>query len=144
VTPERAREVAPKSRPAPPPAAADFRISMATDPDEAASRLGGPLRSLPDLELLQTEVVPGTGIEGGLDHLPAVRMVYLDAAGHEIVLEQQRLAPGDRAAGPAEPSLVVEPSGRRSYRWQDGEGYLLILRGNVGSDALRALADLVR
>jgi hypothetical protein len=117
---------------------------MATDPDDAASRLGGKLRTLPDLELQRVEVVPGSGVEGGLDHLPAVRMIYLDAAGHEIVLVQQLLSPGDRAAVPAEPTLVVEPSGLRSYRWRDSEGYLLFLQGEVSSDSLRALADLVR
>jgi hypothetical protein len=136
------------AEPAPPPAptsaAADFIISMATDPEDAASRLGGELRTLPDLDLQRVEVMPGSGVEGGLDHLPAVRMIYLDAAGHEIVLLQQRLSPGDRATVPAEPTMVVEPSGLKSYRWRDGEGYLLILQGEVGSDSLRALADLVQ
>jgi hypothetical protein len=133
-------------RPAPEPApsAADFVISIATDPEDAASRIGGELRTLPDLELQRVEVVPGSGVEGGLDHLPAVRMIYLDAAGHEIVLVQQLMSAGDRAAVPAEPTLVVEPSGLRSYRWRDSEGYLLFLQGEVSSDSLRALADLVR
>lgn len=144
--PQRLEMPGVQSRPAPEPApaAADFRISMATDPDDAASRIGGELRTLPDLELQRVEVVPGSGVEGGLDHLPAVRMTYLDAAGHEIVLVQQLISTGDRAAMPAEPKLVVEPSGLRSYRWRDSEGYLLILRGEVSSDSLRALADLVR
>ena len=144
--PERAKMLGVQSRPAPEvtPAPADFVISIATDPDDAASRLGGQLRTLPDLDLQRVEVMPGSGVEGGLDHLPAVRMIYRDAAGHEIVLVQQLVSPGDRAAVPAEPTLVVEPSGLRSYRWRDSEGYLLILQGEVSSDSLRALADLVR
>ncbi|TNF83169.1 MAG: hypothetical protein EP299_01190 [Acidobacteria bacterium] len=138
------RAVQAPPEPEPTPAPTDFIISMATDPDDAASRLGGELRTLPDLDLRRVEVMPGSGVEGGLDHLPAVRMIYLDAAGHEIVLLQQLLAPGDRATVPAEPTLVVEPSGLKSYRWRDSEGYLLILQGEVSSDSLRALADLVR
>jgi hypothetical protein len=134
----------PAPAPAPTSAPTDFIISMATDPEDAASRLGGELRTLPDLDLQRVEVMPGSGVEGGLDHLPAVRMIYLDAAGHEIVLLQQLLSPGDRATVPAEPTMVVEPSGLKSYRWRDSEGYLLILQGEVGSDSLRALADLVQ
>jgi anti-sigma factor RsiW len=151
VRPESAAPTRPKMRAAQPPPApeptpptADFVISIATDPDDAASRLGGPLRMLPDLDLQRVEVVPGSGVEGGLDHLPVVKMVYLDAAGHEIVLLQQLLSPGDRARVPAEPTLVVQPSGLKSYRWRDSEGYLLILWGEVSSDSLRSLADLVR
>jgi hypothetical protein len=144
--PERPKTLGVQSRPAPEPApsAADFLISMATDPDDAASRLGGKLRTLPDLELRRVEVVPGSGVEGGLDHLPAVRMIYLDAAGHQIVLVQQLISAGERAAVPADPTLVVEPSGLKSYRWRDSEGYLLILQAEISSDSLRALADLVR
>lgn len=138
------RAAQPPPAPEPTPPAADFVISIATDPDDAASRLGGPLRTLPDLDLRRVEVVPGSGVEGGLDHLPVVKMVYLDAAGHEIVLLQQLLSPGDRATVPAEPTLVVQPSGLKSYRWRDSEGYLLILWGEVSSDSLRSLADLVR
>lgn len=134
-----------QARKAPPRApAAAYRISMATDPEDAASRLGGPLRSLPDLELLKVEVVPGTGVKGGVDYLPAVRMSYRDATGREIVLVQQRPGPADAAVGPAEPTLEEESSGRKRYRWRDSEGYLLILYGDVSSESLRTLVDLVR
>ena len=81
-------------------------------------------------------------VRGGVVGLPAVRLVYQDAAGHEITLIQQRQV--SAAGADALPSLVVEPSGLRAYRWEDGAGYLFILVGSVSSDSLRALAMRVR
>ena len=81
-------------------------------------------------------------MRGGIVGLPAVRLVYQDAAGHEITLIQQRQVSAGGAD--AQPSLVVEPSGLKAYRWEDGAGYLFILVGSVSSDSLRALAMRVR
>lgn len=119
-------------------AAAGF---FAAGTEAAALWLGGELRTLPELRLLRTEVGPGVGLVGGLAGLPAVRLVYQDAAGHEITLIQQReRGPADAEA---EPTLTIAPSGQKSYRWSD-RGYLLTLIADVSSDSLRALAERVQ
>ena len=115
---------------------------IAVQPQQAAVWLGDRLRTLPDLRLQRVEVGPGSMVRGGIVGLPAVRLVYQDAAGHEITLIQQRQV--SAAGADALPSLVVEPSGLRAYRWEDGAGYLFILVGSVSSDSLRALAMRVR
>ncbi len=114
---------------------------FAVQPEEATVWLGAQLRTLPDLGLKRVEVGPGGRVAAGLSGLPAVRLVYEDAAGHEIVLIQQWIGP-DAAA--ALPSTLIEPSGRNTYRWDDGRGYRLTLIGAVAADSLRALAARIR
>lgn len=117
---------------------------FAVQPEVATTWLGTPLRELPNLQLKRVEVGPGSAVQGGIAGLPAVQLVYEDAAGHEIILIQQYL--GDRRieGAEAEPTLIVEPSGLRAYCWLDPQGYWLILRAAVSSDSLRALAEHVR
>jgi anti-sigma factor RsiW len=124
--------------------AAAARRFFAVQPEVASAWLGTPLRELPGLQLNRVDVGPGSSVEGGVVGLPAVQLVYQDAAGHEIVLIQQYL--GDRRIEGAEtePTLIVEPSGLRAYRWLDPQGYWLILKAAVSSDSLRALAEHVR
>ncbi|UCC49447.1 MAG: zf-HC2 domain-containing protein [Gemmatimonadota bacterium] len=123
------------------PAPARF---FSVQPEVASAWLGTPLRELPGLQLKRVDVGPGSSVEGGVVGLPAVQLVYEDAAGHEIILIQQYL--GDRRIEGAEtePTLIVEPSGLRAYRWLDPQGYWLILKAAVSSDSLRALAERVR
>ncbi len=114
-------------------------------PEEASTWLGIRLRTLPQLELERVEVGPGAAVEGGLAGLPAVRLTYRDAAGHELTLIQQLLAPGGSRLGDyAGPALYLDPDGRNAYRWFDSDGRMLILVGDVSGDSLRALADSVR
>jgi len=113
-------------------------------PDEAAVWMDAELRTIPELRLERVEVGPGSAVAGGLAGLPAVRLTYSDAAGHEITLIQQRLTGMDYAGADSEPTLVVEPTGIRTYRWHDDRGYRLLLIGEIGSDSLRALAERVR
>lgn len=122
-------------------AAAGF---LSVQPVDAAAWLNGELRTLPDLELMRVEVGPGSSVTGGRPDLPAVRLSYEDAAGHPIILIQQRI--GDRIPETdlSQPVLTVDPSGRASYRWIDDRGYQLILVGRISSDSLRALAERVR
>ena len=115
---------------------------ISVEEESAALWLGGQLRTIPELHLQQVEVGPGAALGGLVTGLPVVRLVYEDAAGTEIVLIQQRL--GVEMSDDSGPSLVVDPSGLRAYRWFDGEGYQLILVGSVSSDSLRALAERVR
>ena len=112
-------------------------------PEEAMLWLGTELRTLPELALERVEVGPGAAVAGGQSGLPAIRLVYKDAAGKEIVLTQQWV--GDLGAAVSETAglMVIEPSGHRELRWLDGHGYLLILAGAVSGDSLRALAERV-
>ncbi len=113
-------------------------------PDTAALWLGTELRTLPELTLERVEVGPGAAVEGAQPGLPAIRLVYEDAAGSAIVLTQQWFGGVGAAVSEIEPAMKVEPSGHRAYRWLDGEGYLLILEGDVSGDSLRALAERLR
>ncbi len=117
------------------------KFAFSVQLEDAAVWLGAGVRTLPDLELVAAEVAPGSTIDGAVPGLPAVRLSYRDATGQSIILDQQWL--GDRAGGGAEaglPSLLVDPSGQRAYRWNDERGYRLILRGTISGDSLRALA----
>jgi hypothetical protein len=112
--------------------------------DDAALWLGKRLRTLPELTLERVEVGPAAAVEGAQPGLPAIRLVYIDAAGSEIVLTQQWVGRLGAAVSEIEPAMKVEPSGHRAYRWLDGQGYLLILEGDVSGDSLRALAERLR
>lgn len=118
---------------------------FSVEPEAAAVWLGAELRTLPDLQLERVQVGPGSAAQGGgVAGLPAVRLVYEDAAGHEIVLIQQHVSDPQASGADAGPALIIDPSGTRAYRWHDGRGYLLTLIGEVSSDSLRALAERVR
>ncbi|UCG75214.1 MAG: zf-HC2 domain-containing protein [Gemmatimonadota bacterium] len=117
---------------------------FSVQPEDAALWLDAELRRLPDLQLRRVEVGPGSAVQGGLPGLPAVKLVYEDAAGHEYILVQQRVADATLEFEEAEPVLTVDPDGQLAYRWLDGRGYRLILIADVSSDSLRALAERVR
>jgi anti-sigma factor RsiW len=117
---------------------------FAVQPDEAAEWLGHQLRTLPDLQLQRVEVGPGAALEDGVLGLPAVRLIYLDAANNEIVLTmQQASAEQAREKDALDAVLIGQPSGMNVYRWYE-EGYLLTLAAEVSGDSLRALAERVR
>jgi hypothetical protein len=111
---------------------------------DAALWLGTELRTLPELTLERVEVGPGAALEGAQPGLPAIRLVYVDAAGNEIILTQQWVGGVVEAFAETAPAMTVEPSGHRAYRWLDDQGYLLILEGDVSGDSLRALAERLR
>jgi hypothetical protein len=112
--------------------------------DDAALWLGKALRTLPELTLERVEVGPGAAVPGAQAGLPAIRLVYEDAAGREIVLIEQWVGDLGVAVSEVDTTMTVEPSGHRAYRWLDGRGYLLILGGDVSADSLRALAERLR
>ncbi len=119
-------------------------VFFSVQPEDAALWLDAELRRLPDLQLRRVEVGPGSAVQGGLPGLPAIKLVYEDAAGHEFILIQQRLADATLEFEEADPVLTVDPDGPPAYRWLDGRGYRLILIAEVSSDSLRALAERVR
>lgn len=110
--------------------------------EEAAPRwLGVQLLMLPDLERVRVEAGPAAVLESGLAGRVAIRQVYRTDSGDELVLTQQWT--GDLKPEETEPTLVVEPSGLKSYHWTR-PGYRLALEGPVSADSLRALAERVR
>ncbi len=93
---------------------------VAVQPVKAELWLGMPLRELPNLVRLRTEVAPGALFADSAVGLPVIRMVYQDATGKEIVLTQQYL--GDAAVLPDEGRAVrreVAVGGRFDNRGRD-------------------------
>ena len=127
-------EVQPEAEPAPRPPTLEQRaqIYLRIGLDEAVKQLGGPVHVIEGMTpqfigLTRTQLIPGTG-----PARPVVRVVYLDARGRLILLDQQRVATGQT------PSL---PAG--SLRWTIGD-VMLYLRGEPGPDVLRNLQARVR
>jgi len=131
------RSAAPAESEAPPPprpptleqrAQVYLRIGL----DEAVKQLGGPVHVIEGMTpefigLTRTQLIPGTN-----STRPVVRVVYLDARGRLILLDQQRVAAGQAPSS---------PSG--SLRWTIGD-VMLYLRGEPSPDVLRSLQARVR
>ena len=100
--------------------------------DEAANQLGRPVHVIegmsPQFIGLTRQPVPGAD-----STRPVVRVVYLDARGRMILLDQQRVRAGTPPAAAANGSL----------RWVVGD-VMLYLRGEPGTDVLRSLQQRVR
>ena len=99
--------------------------------DEAVRQLGGPVHVIegmtPELiGLTRSQIIPGTN-----SSRPVVRVVYADARGRLILLDQQRT------------DAPSAPSASGSLRWTIGE-VMLYLRGDVSTDVLRGLQARVR
>ena len=99
--------------------------------DEAVRQLGGPVHVIegmtPELiGLTRSQIIPGTN-----SSRPVVRVVYTDARGRLILLDQQR----------TDAPSASSPSG--SLRWTIGD-VMLYLRGDVSTDVLRGLQARVR
>ncbi len=136
--------LAPTAAPAPPPAApvtappqltleqrAETYIRIGLD--EAARQLGRPVHVIEGMSPLFMGLAQGRTSPGADTTRPVVRVVYQDAQGRLILLDQQRIRPGQSTAAPASP----EP------HWTMGE-ILLHLHGEIGPDVLRSLRSRVR
>lgn len=99
--------------------------------DEAGRQLGGPLHVIEGMSPQLIGLVQGRLVPGADPNRPVVRVVYLDTRGRMILLDQQRMRPGQAA-----------PSGG-SLRWAVGN-VMLYLRGEPGPDVLRSLQRRVR
>jgi anti-sigma factor RsiW len=100
--------------------------------DEAVKHLGGPVHVIEGMTpefigLTRAQLIPGT-----TSNRPVVRVVYLDARGRLILLDQQRMAPG-------QPPL----NSAGSLRWTIGD-VMLYLRGEPSTEVLRGLQARVR
>jgi len=101
--------------------------------DEAARQLGRPVHVIEGMSPLFMGLAQGRTSPGADTTRPVVRVVYQDAQGRLILLDQQRIRPGQSTAAPASP----EP------HWTMGE-ILLHLHGEIGPDVLRTLRSRVR
>jgi hypothetical protein len=124
----------PVAEPAPRPPTLEQRaqIYLRIGLDEAVKQLGGPVHVIegmtPELiGLTRSQILPGSA-----STRPVVRVVYQDARGRMILLDQQRMEAGAGSASAA-----------GSLRWAIGD-VLLYLRGEPSAEVLRSLQARVR
>jgi hypothetical protein len=99
--------------------------------DEAARQLGRPVHVIEGLSPAFMGLVQGRVSPGADSTRPVVRVVYQDSQGRMIVLDQQRVRPGQT------------PPSEGSPRWSYGE-ISLSLFGEVGPEVLKNLRPRVR
>jgi anti-sigma factor RsiW len=126
-----ARQAAP---PAPTPRTPEQRAGtyLRIGLDEAAKQLGRPVHVIEGRSALFMGLALGKASPGADASRPVVRVVYQDSQGRLILLDQQRLRPGQPTSAPgAEPHWIV------------GE-IALHLSGEVSPDVLQTLRARVR
>ena len=129
-------------------AAATFRRATL---EEAVARLNGAVRLMDGMRFEQVEIGPGALVTGADRSRDLVRLVYFDAAGHRLVLDQQRVTPAanggpippDFGMHPGDTLTSVAPGGEIRVRWIDGT-FWLSLSGHLPPAELRGLVDRVR
>ena len=126
--PAPAAEVAPAPRTLEQKAQVYLRIGL----DEANKQLGRPMHVIEAMTPEFIGLAQGRQVSGADPSRPVVRVVYRDARGRMILLDQQRLRTG-QAPGAASGNL----------RWTRGD-VMLYLHGEPSGDALRALQRRVR
>jgi len=123
--------------------AAFQRVSM----EDAVRRLSGSMRLIDGMEPARVEVGPGRLVPGAAPEREIVRVVYADAAGRPLLLDQQ---PGEGAGmsvnGLMPGDTLVTPmgSGTSQVRWVDRKGFWLSLTGTAPLDSLRAMVARIR
>jgi Putative zinc-finger len=100
--------------------------------DEASKQLGRPVHVIEGMSPLFMGLALGRTSPGADATRPVVRVVYQDSQGRLILLDQQRLRPGQATSAPG-----AEP------HWTVGE-VSLHLSGEVSPDVLRNLRARVR
>jgi anti-sigma factor RsiW len=128
--PTRAETAAIEPAPRPPTLEQRSQIFLRIGLDEAVRQLGGPVHVIEGMTpefigLTRSQILPGSN-----SNRPVVRVVYTDARGRLILLDQQRID------APA-------PSSPGSLRWTIGD-VMLYLRGDVSTEILRSLQARVR
>ena len=110
--------------PAPPTIEQRAQVYLRIGLDEASRQLGGPAHVIEGLSPMFMGLVRGTAVLGADATRPVVRVVYQDSQGRLILLDQQRLRPGQSppAAGPLS-WLIGETA-----MWLNGEASGEILR----------------
>ena len=100
--------------------------------DEANKQLGRPMHVIEAMSPEFIGLAQGRNVSGADPNRPVVRVVYRDARGRMILLDQQRMRTG-QAPGAAGGNL----------RWALGD-VMLYLHGEPGNDVLRNLQSRVR
>jgi putative zinc finger protein len=129
-----AQEPAPAAPPPPPPTLEQrSRIYLRIGLDEASRQLGGPAHVIEGLNPSFMGLAQG-GLSPGADTTrPVVRVVYQDSQGRMILLDQQRVRPGQ-----------ATPARRSNTPIWTVDDVVLHLQGEVGPDILRNLQPRVR
>jgi hypothetical protein len=129
-----ARPVQPTAEPAPAPRTLEQRaqIYLRIGLDEAVKQLGGPAHVIEGMTPQFIGLTRGQLVPGADAQRPVVRVVYLDSRGRMILLDQQRMEPGQAPGGPA-----------GNLRWTIGD-VMVYLRGEPTPDVLRSLQARVR
>ena len=119
------------------------RVSL----EEAVRRLSGSMRLIDGMAPARVEVGPGRLVPGAAPEREVVRVVYADATGRPLFLDQQ---PGEGADasvnGLMSGDTLVTPtgSGASQVRWVDRNGFWLSLTGTAPLDSLRAMVARIR
>jgi hypothetical protein len=124
----RAAQAAP---PTPPTLEQRAQVYLRIGLDEASRQLGGPVHVIEGMSAMFMGLAQGVAVPGADATRPVVRVVYQDSQGRLILLDQQRLRPG-------QPTPQGSPLG-----WVLGETAVW-LHGEVGPDALRTYRPRVR
>jgi hypothetical protein len=132
VAPTAARVAqAPAPPPTPPTLEQRAQVYLRIGLDEASRQLGGPAHVIEGMSAMFIGLAQGVVVPGADATRPVVRVVYQDSQGRLIMLDQQRLRPG-------QPVPQGSPLG-----WVIGETGIW-LHGEVGPDALRTYRPRVR
>ena len=100
--------------------------------DEAVKQLGRPVHVIEGMSPQLIGLTQGRSVAGADPARPVVRVVYLDSRGRMILLDQQRMRPGQAPGGAA-----------GNLRWTIGD-VMLYLRGEPSAQVLRSLQARVR
>jgi hypothetical protein len=126
--------------------------------DEAVRRLGGSIRLLDGLFSDQVQVGPGRQVPGADPNRDLVRVVYSDAAGRRLTLDEQRLLlPADTSTAArltylmnavglvhGDTLITASPDGTTRIRLLDRKNFWISLTGAMSPDSLRALVERIR
>jgi hypothetical protein len=121
----------PAPAPTPPTLEQRAQIYLRIGLDEAARQLGGPAHVIEGMSAMFTGLAQGVVVAGADATRPVVRVVYQDSQGRLIMLDQQRMRPGQAAP-------LGSPLG-----WAIGETAVW-LHGEAGPDVLRLYRPRVR
>jgi hypothetical protein len=121
-----------EAEPAPPSLEQRAQIYLRIGLDEAAKQLGHPVHVIEGMTPQFIGLTRGQ-IPGANSRRPVVRVVYLDARGRMILLDQQRM--DDSGEAPAASS--------GSLRWAIGD-VMVYLRGEPSPEVLQSLRARVR
>jgi hypothetical protein len=130
--PPRPAQTAEESAPRPPTLEQRAQIYLRIGLDEAAKQLGRPVHVIEGMTPQFIGLTRGQLVPGANSRRPVVRVVYLDARGRMILLDQQRMDAGEAPGTPA-----------GNLRWAMGD-VMLYLRGEPSPEVLRSLQARVR